>query len=57
MNDNEPMVDPVACSLDDLKEIIETDPDASPAYQRELTRREARQAEVDHYEDIFGVER
>jgi hypothetical protein len=50
---SEPLVDPVLCSVEELREIIETDPTASEAYQRELNRRERMQFEIDHYEDMY----
>lgn len=45
-----PLVDPRVCTDDELREIIETDPNANPDYQKELDRRERHQAEVHHYE-------
>lgn len=56
MREIAPLVDPSACSELDLREIIETDPNASPDYQRELDRRKRHQDEVSHWEDKFGIE-
>jgi 5'-deoxynucleotidase YfbR-like HD superfamily hydrolase len=56
MSEIPPLIEPRACSIHDLREILATDPNASDEYRRELERREARQAEVEHWEDRFGVD-
>ena len=51
-----PLIDPRACSDRDLREILETDPNASDEYRKELERRERREAEAAHWEDHFGID-
>ncbi len=38
------------CSDQDLREILQTDPDCPAEYREELRRRERRKAEVKHWE-------
>ena len=48
-----PIVDPKTCSDDDLRTIIESDPAASIAYDKELERREELRRLVDHIETKY----
>ena len=44
------LIDPTTCSIEDLKEILRTDPTASLEYARELDRKRALAAEIAHWE-------
>lgn len=55
------LIDPSTCSIDDLKEILTTDPTASLEYAVELDKKRALAVEISHWEkktrpmrDFFG---
>jgi hypothetical protein len=53
MTEIQPLVDPKVCSNKDLQDIIATHPNASPAYKKELDRRELLKREAEYWEDKF----